>query len=199
MDGSFHSHELEGDGGRANQPCLLSRNVQGILGMVKDMRSGKVTLDGGQEINSYVCASSGLTCICISDFATKDGKIVFSEEVDGLRINASIHLPDVSPDVERKALMAKKGKKKKRGDREVSLSSSDVSPPRQPKQSFDVTSSKSGDSDEDSWFGSPKTSVQAKGSRNTPDQAKDSTPTTDPAEDSPKVPDQEESLSLIHI
>ena len=117
MDGSFESHELDDGDDKIDQPCLLSKHVQAKLGMVKHMRSGRITLEGGREINSYLCKTSGLTCICISDFAIEDGRITCSKEVESLRVGAPGYPLEASssPDVERQALMAGRRKKKRWG------------------------------------------------------------------------------------
>ena len=49
MDGSFESHERENGDDKGDQPCLLSKHMQAKLGMVKDMRSGRITLEGGTK------------------------------------------------------------------------------------------------------------------------------------------------------
>ena len=61
---TLESHEQEGW-----HPLLLSDKSQGCLGMIKDMRTGRVYLqDYDDYLPIYRAAGSGLKVICISHF-----------------------------------------------------------------------------------------------------------------------------------
>ena len=64
VPGTIESHEQEG-----RHPLLLSDSSQARMGMVKDMRLGKVTLkDYDDSLDIYSAEGSGLKVICVSHF-----------------------------------------------------------------------------------------------------------------------------------